>query len=77
MGRSGTEKVKCSHHLNDNFFCLASLGASLALQYGGFLPREWLAVKGLFRKFRPYKKYQSSELGNFATQYDADSLTEF
>ena len=53
MGRSGTEKVRCSHHYNDNFFCLSSLGASLALQYDGFVPPQWLAVKGLFRKFRP------------------------
>ena len=29
------------------FVCLCS-SASLVLQYGGFVPREWLVVKGLF-----------------------------
>ena len=30
-------------------FCLSSgSSASLVLQYGGFVPREWLVVKGLF-----------------------------
>ena len=30
-------------------FCLSCSSATLALQKGGFVPREWLAAKGLFR----------------------------
>ena len=34
--------VKCL-----NFLCLSSPSATFALQHGGFVPREWLAAKGL------------------------------
>ena len=30
-------------------FCLSSPGATFALQNGGFVPREWLGVKGLLQ----------------------------
>ena len=30
-------------------FCLSCLGATFALQRGSFVPREWLAAKGLFK----------------------------
>ena len=33
--------------LNGNFLCLSRPRATFALQHGGFLPREWLAAKGL------------------------------
>ena len=35
--------------LYGNFLCLSPPSASLALQYGRFVPREWLAAKGLFQ----------------------------
>ena len=31
-------------------FALSQTSATLALQRGGFVPREWLAAKGLFAK---------------------------
>ena len=33
--------------LNSNFLCVSCPSASLALQHGGFVPREWLVAKGL------------------------------
>ena len=30
-------------------FCLSCPSATFALQRGGFVPREWLAARGLFR----------------------------
>ena len=32
---------------NGNFLCLSCPSATFALQHGGFVPREWLAAKGL------------------------------
>ena len=32
-------------------FCLSCPSATFALQRGGFVPREWLAAKGLFYEF--------------------------
>ena len=32
-------------------FCLSCPSATSALQRGGFVPREWLAAKGLFYEF--------------------------
>ena len=32
---------------NGNFLCLSCPSATFALQRGGFVPREWLAAKGL------------------------------
>ena len=40
------------HNLNGNFLCLYCLSATFALQHGSFVPREWLAAKGLPRS--PY-----------------------
>ena len=37
--------------LNGNFLCLSCPRATFALQYSGFVPREWLAAKGLFPHF--------------------------
>ena len=31
-------------------FCLSCPSAAFALQRGGFVPREWLAAKGLFNE---------------------------
>ena len=31
-------------------FCLSSPSATFALQNGGFVPREWLAAKGLLQR---------------------------
>ena len=30
-------------------FCWSCASATFALQYGGFVPREWLAAKGLLK----------------------------
>ena len=40
--RTGTEKAKSSLPLAWLVLCLSSPSASLAVQYGGFVPREWL-----------------------------------
>ena len=55
--RTGTEKAKSSLHLAWLVLCLSSPSASLALQYGGFVPREWLRAKGLL----PCKKAVDSK----------------
>ena len=34
-----------------NFLCLSCPSATFALQYSGFVPREWLAEKGPFPHF--------------------------
>ena len=34
--------------LNGNFLCLSCPSATFALQHEGFVPRKWLAAKGLF-----------------------------
>ena len=43
-------------------FCLSRSCATFALQYGGFVPREWLAVKGpIYRKIdKMVKMYMNS-----------------
>ena len=46
--RSGTRQIRAYIILNGNFLCLSCPSATFALQHGGFVPREWLAVKGLF-----------------------------
>ena len=33
--------------LRGNFLCLSCPCSTFALQHGGFVPREWLAAKGL------------------------------
>ena len=52
------QKKKSAHFIqkiNDNFLCLSSpslsVAHSLALQHGGYVPREWPAVKGLLYLF--------------------------
>ena len=46
--RTGTRPTKLKGiHLSGNFLCLSCPSATSALQYGGFVPREWLAAKGL------------------------------
>ena len=42
--------------LNGNFLCLSCPSATFAIQHGGFVPREWLAAKGLFKKYRKEKE---------------------
>ena len=45
--RTGTDKLKTYVILNGNFLSLSCPSATFALQHGGFVPREWLAAKGL------------------------------
>ena len=51
QSRTGTRQNKDIHrsiyNSNGNFLCLSCLSATFALQHGGFVPREWLAAKGL------------------------------
>ena len=42
MGKTNKENFKLY------VFCLSCPSATFALQRGGFVPREWLAAKGLF-----------------------------
>ena len=49
-GHAG-EQQKAYIILNGNFLCLSCPRATFALQYSGFVPREWLAAKGLFPHF--------------------------
>ena len=49
----GQDQQKTHVILDDNFLCLSCPSATFALQHGGFVPREWLAVMGLlFELFR-------------------------
>lgn len=45
-GTRQTKEVTILNYVRP-FVCLCS-SASLVLQYGGFVPSEWLVVKGLF-----------------------------
>ena len=45
------EQQKAYIILNGNFLCFSCRSATFALQYSGFVPREWLAAKGLFPHF--------------------------
>ena len=45
------EQQKAYIILNGNFLCLSCPRVTFALQYSGFVPREWLAAKGLFPHF--------------------------
>ena len=45
------EQQKAYIILNGNFLSLSCPRATFALQYSGFVPREWLAAKGLFPHF--------------------------
>ena len=44
---SGTRQIKTYIILNGNFLSLSCPSATFALQFGRFIPREWLAAKGL------------------------------
>ena len=46
----GQDKQKAYIILNDSFLCLSCPSANFALQHGGFVPREWLAAKGLLSR---------------------------
>ena len=46
--RTGTRQTKGILILRVNFLCLSCPCSTFALQHGGFVPREWLAAKGLF-----------------------------
>ena len=51
-GRNGTRQKRLTSFLKMVIsFCLSFPNAYLAFQYGGFLPREWLATKSLFNRF--------------------------
>ena len=43
----GQDKQKTYFIGNGNFLCLSCPSATFALQHGSFVPREWLAAKGL------------------------------
>ena len=43
------DKQKTYIILNGNFPCLSCPSATFSLQHGGFVPREWLAAKGLLK----------------------------
>jgi len=43
----GQDKQKAYIILNGNFLCLSCPSVAFALQHGGFVPRKWLATKGL------------------------------
>ena len=43
--------------LNCNFLCLSCPSATFVLQHGGFVPREWLAAKGLLAQTTFFKMY--------------------
>ena len=43
----GQDKQKTYPILNSNFLCLSCPRATFSLQHGSFVPREWLATKGL------------------------------
>ena len=49
----GQDKQKAYIILNGNFIGLSCPNATYALQHGGFVPREWLAAKGLLRYIGP------------------------
>ena len=59
------EQQKAYIILNGNFLCLSCPRATFALQYSGFVPREWLAAKGLFPGLGIVKM---SELGESVTR---------
>ena len=46
----GQGKQKTYIIWNGNFLCLSCLSATCALHYGSFVPREWLAAKGLLER---------------------------
>ena len=41
------DKQKANIILDNNCLCLSCPSVTFALQHGGFVPREWLAAKGL------------------------------
>ena len=43
----GQDKQKLYIILDSNFLCLSCPSVAFALQHGGFVPRKWLATKGL------------------------------
>ena len=45
----GQDKQRNYHLKLCMLFCLSYPRATFALQYGGFLPHEWLGAKGLFQ----------------------------
>ena len=44
----GQDKQKTYIILKGNFLCLSCPSATFVLQHGSFVPRQWLAAKGLF-----------------------------
>ena len=45
--QKGQDKQNIYIIWNGNFLCLSYPSATFALQHNGFVPREWLAAKGL------------------------------
>ena len=43
-----TNKTQRQCEMVINFLCLSCPSATFTLQHAGFVPREWLAAKGLF-----------------------------
>ena len=58
--RAGEQKSHLDETNKENYhvFCLSCPSATFALQRGGFVPREWLAAKGLFDSSRNYKDFR-------------------
>ena len=51
-------------------FCLSCPSATFAHQYGGFVLREWLPVKGLFsKKWKKRLKYARIQASNFHPRF--------
>ena len=46
----GQDQQQADIILNGNFLCLSCPSAMFASPHGGFVPREWKAAKGLFKK---------------------------
>ena len=43
----GQDKQKAYIILDGDFLCLSCPSVAFALQHGGFVPRKWLATKGV------------------------------
>ena len=59
-------------------FCLSCPSSTFALQRGGFLPREWLAAKGLFESSRNFNDFRVQFPENLRCSlkfYESESYT--
>ena len=82
QSRTGTRQNKdiqrSIYNLNGNFLCLSCLSATFALQHGGFVPREWLAVMGLLVElFRMNSNRDAHEKRHVCPDNQPGSVTGF